>query len=93
MGDQAEIWADLREASQKKKRANLAFSTGLLVHNKVPFIAHNGGIHLEIRLTDQVIDYWPSTGLWWIRTSRNKRRGIHKLINYLKGKTYATTKP
>jgi hypothetical protein len=93
MGDMAEGWAEFRAYKQAKKRSNLAASTSLLKHNNVPFVMHNGGIHLEIRLTAEVIDYWPSTGLWWIRSSRNKRRGVHKLINYLKGKTYATTQP
>lgn len=34
-----------------------------------------------------IIDFWPNTDLWWIRGTSNKRRGIEKLIDFLKKDT------
>lgn len=84
MGDMAEVFAGWREMKQKKKRSNLAQSTAQLVSAGIPFTSHNGGVHLVLMKGEQPIDYWPSTGLWWIRGTSNKRRGIQKLIQYMK---------
>ena len=84
MGDMAEVFAGWREVKQKKKRSNLAASTGMLTNAGIPFQSNNGGIHLVLLKNEQFIDFWPSTGLWWIRGTNNKRRGIQKLINYMK---------
>lgn len=84
MSEMAEVWSDLREHSQRKKRSNLASSTALLNHNGIPFVSHNNGIHLVVTKGDKTIDYWPSTGLWWIRGTRNKRRGVKRLVSFMK---------
>jgi len=84
--DASSLWAAFREAKQKKRRSNLAYSTQQLVTAGIVYEAHNGGIHLVIHTRAEIIDFWPSTGLWWIRGTRNKRRGIVKLIKYVSGK-------
>lgn len=84
MSDMAEGWAEFRAYKQKKKRSNLAHSTGQLVAAGLTFTVHNGGIHLVLTKDDQTIDYWPSTGLWWIRGTSNKRRGVQRLLAYMK---------
>lgn len=86
MSEMAEIWGSLREMRQEKKRSNLAASTKMLTQNNIPFVAHNGGIHLVLRRGDQMVDYWPSTGLWWIRGTSNKRRGIARLLAYMRAR-------
>ncbi len=86
MSEMAEIWADMRAHSQQKKRSNLASSTAMLQHNAIPFVVHNGGVHLVLTKGNQTIDYWPSTGLWWIRGTSNKRRGVKRLLAYMKAK-------
>ena len=83
MSEMAEIWGDLRQMRQEKKRSNLAASTKMLTQANIPFTAHNGGIHLVLRRGDQFVDYWPSTGLWWIRGTSNKRRGIARLLAFM----------
>jgi len=80
----SEMWKAVREHKQKKKRSNLAYSTAQLTAAGLPFDSHNMGVHLVLMKGDQPIDFWPSTGLWWIRGSSNKRRGIQKLILFMK---------
>jgi hypothetical protein len=84
MGDMGEIFNSMREEKQKKRRSNTAYSTRQLQDEGIEFVSCNGGIHLQLAKGNQAIDYWPSTGLWWIRGTRNKRRGIAKLISYMK---------
>ena len=87
MGDMAEGWAEFRAYKQNKKRSNLAFSTRQLTEAGLTFTSNNYGVHLVLMKGDQPIDFWPSTGLWWVRTNRNKRRGIDNLIKFMKAKT------
>lgn len=87
MGDMAEVFNDLRKFKQEKKRSNLAHSTRLLEANGIEFKVHNNGIHLVLTKGDQTIDFWPSTGLWWIRGTTNKRRGVQRLMAYIKSQT------
>lgn len=86
MSEMAELWGDFRAHKQAKKRSNLAASTRLLEGAGIPFTVHNSGIHLVLTKGDQTIDFWPSTGLWWIRGTANKRRGVQRLIAYMKQK-------
>lgn len=87
MSEMAEVFNATREHSKEKRRSNLASSTAMLQHNGIPFVVHNGGIHLVLSKGTQTIDYWPSTGLWWIRGTSNKRRGVKRLLSYMKAKT------
>jgi hypothetical protein len=84
MNEVSEMWRERREYKQKKKRSNLAHSTAQLTSAGLPFVSHNSGVHLVLMKGEQAVDFWPSTGLWWIRGTSNKRRGIQKLIQYLK---------
>jgi hypothetical protein len=84
MSEMGEVWAEFRAFKQEKRRSNLANSTKLLEAAGVAFTSHNEGIHLVIQKDAETIDYWPSTGLWWIRGTRNKRRGVQRLIAYMK---------
>ena len=79
------VWlACYREIKRQKKRSNLAFSTRQLTEAGLTFKSNNYGVHLVLMKDAQPIDFWPSTGLWWIRGTSNKRRGIDKLIAYMK---------
>ena len=80
----SEMWRDYHEMKQQKKRSNLEHSTSQLADCGIPFVSHNGGIHLVVTKEARTIDYWPSTGLWWIRGTTHKRRGIQKLIQYMR---------
>lgn len=84
MSEMGEVWAEFRAFKRDKRRSNLANSTKLLEQSGIEFKVHNSGIHLVLTKGDQIIDYWPSTGLWWIRGTSNKRRGVHRLLAFMK---------
>lgn len=82
--DIAETFKDLRQASQEKREHNRRYSTKLLSAKRIKFNAVNGGYHLIItELADELIDFWPSTGLWKSRISKEKNRGIKPLMEYI----------
>lgn len=80
----SEMWRDYHAMKQKKKRSNLAYSTKLLTDSGIEFVSHNMGIHLVITKQEKVIDFWPSTGLWWVRGNKKKSRGINQLIQFVR---------
>jgi hypothetical protein len=84
MGDMGEGWAEWRQAKQEKKRSNMAYSTRQLREAGIEFTMHNSGIHLVLKKGENTIDFWPSTGLWWVRGAQKKCRGITRLITYMK---------
>lgn len=46
--------------------------------------AKNGGLHLQINdCRAGLIDFWPTTGKWWIQASKKKGQGLHALLNAL----------
>lgn len=82
-----EMWHERRLQQRVKKRSNLVHSTRQLETVGIPFAVHNDGIHLVLTKGAETIDFWPSTGLWWIRGTSNKRRGVQRLIAYIKSQT------
>lgn len=81
MGDMAEHFRALKEAAREKRRVNTESSTRLLKDRRVPFVSYNGGTHLVI---DGRVDFWPATGLFIPRNSKQSRgRGVHNLLRFL----------
>lgn len=69
----------------KKSGGILHQSTQALIANDVKFESKNNGVHLIIQCEPK-IDFYPSTGLWTVRGNTKKRRGVRKLIQYIKEK-------
>lgn len=83
MGDQ---WRAYKADRQQKKRENMASSTAELLASGIPFVSHNGGVHLVVA---GAWDFWPSTGRWVARQAgpdgkRREGRGVRKLIARIK---------
>lgn len=88
MGDVGEFWNAIRPtmktASQKKRAGNREASAAILSRSAIPFESKNDGAHLIVECGKSRIDFWPGTGLWIVRGSRIKNRGVRKLVNYVK---------
>ena len=88
----SETFKELRQASQDKREHNRRYSTKLLSSRRYKFKVVNNGYHLIIEeLKDNLIDFWPSTGLWKVRGTNKSNRGIKSLIEYLE--THGTRSP
>jgi len=62
-------------------------ATRRLANEGFAFMLSNNDCQITMLKGDDTVDFWPNTGLWWVRGSRNKRRGIDNLIKYLKKDT------
>ena len=84
----ADYWADvapaMKEASQKKRASNRENSAALLIKEGIDFYSKNGGAHLIVSGGGHTFDFWPGTGLWEMRGSTQRHRGVRKLIALIK---------
>lgn len=83
MSDMADIFNGWREHKRAKRVSNTEQSTQLLIDADIPFESHNGGAHIVIKAGNAVYDFWPSTGLWWLRPTKIKHRGVFRLIQVI----------
>ena len=75
-------FAAMKQASQEKRAGNRDFSARLLAEAGVKFESKNGGAHLVV---EGRFDFWPGTGLWIERGKGDRRRGVRRLIEVIKG--------
>ena len=75
-----ELWTAFKEESRSLKEANKSKHTQDLIDLSIPFESKNFGYHLII---DGKVDYWPSTGKWFVRDSKKKGSGFNKMIKEL----------
>lgn len=74
----------MRKESQEKRAYNRERSTALLTKYGVEFTIHNGGAHIIVKYGNKLIDFYPGTGKWSIRsTNHTSRRGVFRLIKQL----------
>lgn len=67
-----DLFADNRESSADMLRqAGIAFQS------------NNAGAHLVVNHGGVTVDFWPGTGLWCIRGSIAKHRGVNRLLSRL----------
>ena len=84
MSEMAEIFNSMKALSQQKRADNRVASAALLSRAGVVFECKNAGAHLVVFAGAYVVDFWPGTGLWITRGSKDKCRGVRKLIQFVK---------
>ena len=86
MKEDWEVYSELRKRSQVKKQENRANSVRFLDAKHIKYQIKNNGAHVII-LGEELVDYWPGTGLWHTRVSKTKGRGIRPLLSHLQRKS------
>ncbi len=84
MSDMGEAFEGWRAMKQEKRAKNRQTSREQLVSADVEFTESNLGAHLIVTRGKEVVDFWPGTGLWHVRHSSKKGRGVFGLIKFLK---------
>lgn len=77
-------YAQKRAQQSLKRESNRLYATEFLKQHKVPFVSLNHGYMLRITMPDEVIDFYPTTGLW--KTKAETRRGIFNLWKHVRDK-------
>lgn len=81
MSELSEDFVFLREESMRKRAANRENSARILREKGIPFEEKSAGVHLILKARDgePFADFWPGTGLWIIRATQRRGRGVFKL--------------
>ena len=77
-------YAQKRAQQRSKREANRLYAKEFLKRHEVPFTDLNQGYMLRITVSDEVIDFYPTTGLW--QTKAETRRGVFNLWKHVRGK-------
>jgi hypothetical protein len=80
MSEIGETFAAWKEASTKKRAANRESSAQMLRDRDISFSQHNDGAHLIVYGKFATFDFWPGTGKWVRRPTKNYKRGVVGLI-------------
>jgi hypothetical protein len=84
VGDVGDIFNDTRAAradeSKVRRAGNREKSAAVLAGAGVAFVSNNGGAHLVV---EDRVDFWPGTGLWIVRKTLHRERGVFKLVKWL----------
>ncbi len=89
MGDTGDDFNAWKTAKQEKRASNRDDSASILSHAGVVFESKNLGAHLIVLAGRETVDFWPGTGLWIVRGSSIKRRGVRRLVDYVTEKRAA----
>ena len=66
-----------------KRASNRQWSTQHLVDKGIAFQSKNKGAHLIVESPIGLIDFWPGTGKWIVRSNKKTKRGVRELIKYI----------
>ena len=83
MSEVVEFYKARKILQQEKKKQNLEYSTEFLTKHKIPFESFNNGIMLRVKVKGEVIEFYPSTGLWMLKSGL-RGRGIFNLWKYIR---------
>ncbi len=78
-----EYWRDIKQAKQEKRADNRENSARCLRENGIAFEEKNMGAHLIVTGNGHTFDFWPGTGLWQMRGSTKRHRGVRSLVKLL----------
>lgn len=76
-------WASIAEAGKERRAKNRVSSRQVLTDAGIAFEEKNIGAHLIVTHEKVTVDFWPGTGLWHVRHSSKKGRGVFGLVRHL----------
>jgi predicted Ser/Thr protein kinase len=76
-------WALKRKEKKFRKEHNRLCSTLYLNEHGIQYKSFNKGGHLVITHNAHIIDFWPSTGKWVVRSTKQAYRGIKELVLWM----------
>lgn len=82
MGDMGDFFREVKQVKKLKRKSNMTYSTGKLDELGIKYESMNGGIHLIVEGAYSKIDFWPSTGRFYIRSKKKYSRGIKNMIKH-----------
>lgn len=82
--DQLAQYESMAAESKVRRAANRDHGARRLDQAEVAYETKNDGAHLIVSHCGIVVDYWPGTGLWRVRSTGESQRGIGSLLTRLR---------
>lgn len=79
----SEYWESYKISRQEKKAYNQRESTKILKDFEIEFSSHNNEYHYMIPHKNTIIDFYPTTGKFWDKSTKHRGRGIMNLLLYM----------
>lgn len=89
MSDMGDDFRALAKFKQEKRADNRDQSAAILQRAGILFESKNLGAHLVVMAGAKTVDFWPGTGLWIVRGTNERKRGVRKLVEFVE-RTRAT---
>lgn len=86
MGDMIDGFRAMKEHRRDERTASRKANTAALAAEGVEFVSKNHGAHLIIKSSEGVVDFWPSSGRWQLRSGLRppvKGFGVDRLLSRL----------
>jgi hypothetical protein len=80
--EMGEMFNEYKKARQEKRAQNRDSSAEYLTRRNIAFNSRNGGAHLIVHSVNGLVDFWPGTGLWQIRSGR-RGFGVKALVAFI----------
>lgn len=78
-----EFYAGLRQERQERGAERRDHAPRVLAEEGVNIARiENNGAHIIIHHAAQHVDFWPASGLWIVRETKERRRGLWPLIRH-----------
>lgn len=78
-----EFWRDIRHERQERRASNKERGAFQLKSRGFKFEEKNDGQHLIVFHKGRVADYWPSSGRWIFRNTKENGYGVFNLMRAL----------
>ena len=79
----SEYWAAIKDTKRNKKWDNREKSIKILKDFEVDYNESNHGTHFMIPFRNTVIDFYPTTGKIYDKSTGFKERGVMNLLAYM----------
>lgn len=83
MGDMAEEYRAYDTYKKDKKKGNLMHAREILAKYNIKYTESNNGYHFLIPHQNTIIDFYPTTGKIYDKSTQYKARGIFTLLAYM----------
>jgi len=79
----SEYWQALKLDRNEYKARLQKDNTKILNDFNIAYTIHNNGYHYQIPFKDTIIDFYPTTGKIYDKSTGFKGKGIQTLLNYM----------
>lgn len=87
MADMGDYWKDLKPHFKEKRKnyvsTSISNAENFFKKRTIEYKLLEGTGQFQIKLPNEIIDYWETTGTWIARKTKKRSRGFRSLMRYM----------